>query len=159
MNQSATALKALMLDMLEQICHQPGSDISATQQMGVNLTNAVKREGVVIIQNQNVEVLYHIIPRITQAIRLCDSMVLNVSAIAPPEPLQIEVQTEKDPIRACCSYLFDRGTTWESMQSLLKQRYLAFIMDQFKTKVEAASFLGIGGPYLSKLTAEKEGVP
>jgi hypothetical protein len=37
-------------------------DVHATQQMGVNMSNAVKREGVVIIQNQNVEVLARIIP-------------------------------------------------------------------------------------------------
>jgi hypothetical protein len=31
-------------------------DVHATQQMGVNMSNAVKREGGVIIQNQNIEV-------------------------------------------------------------------------------------------------------
>ena len=57
--QMIAELKTLLLEMLES-AFQNG-EVHATQQMGVNMSNAVKREGVVIIQNQNVEVYtpYH----------------------------------------------------------------------------------------------------
>ena len=59
--QKVTELKTLLLEILESAFPENG-DVYATQQMGVNVSNAVKREGVVI-RNQNVEVLARIICR------------------------------------------------------------------------------------------------
>ncbi len=53
-------VKLLLMDVLES-AFQTG-DVHATQQLGVNMTQAVKRDGVVIIQNQNVEVYARIMP-------------------------------------------------------------------------------------------------
>ena len=70
--QAIADLKALLLEILES-AFQNG-DVHATQQMGVNMSNAVKREGVVIIQNQNVEVLARIMPSMVKTLKLCDAM-------------------------------------------------------------------------------------
>jgi hypothetical protein len=38
------------------------------------------------------------------------------------------------------------------MQELMKARYLEYVMGQFKTKTDAAKWLGIGSTYLCKLS-------
>ena len=50
--QAIADLKALVLEMLEGAFQ--GGEVHATQQLGVNMSNAVKREGGVIIQNQKI---------------------------------------------------------------------------------------------------------
>jgi hypothetical protein len=51
--------------------------VHATQQMGVNMSNAVKREGVVIIQNQNVEVY----ARIPQHLLVKDGLPFRIQIV------------------------------------------------------------------------------
>ena len=68
-------LKTLLLEILES-AFQNG-DVHATQQMGVNMTNAVKREGVVIIQNQNIEV--H--ARIPQHLLIKDGLTFKIQIV------------------------------------------------------------------------------
>jgi len=70
--QMIAELKTLLLEILES-AFQNG-DVHAIQQMGVNMSNAVKREGVVIIQNQNVEVYARIMPLMVKTLKLCDAM-------------------------------------------------------------------------------------
>ena len=160
MPAAATEMKAILLEILE-MAFQP-ADVTATQQMGVNMSNAVKREGVVIIQNQNVEVYARIMPSMVKALRLCDSFEPAV-AIAY-EPLQIvKGETEGNPendladtIQRVCRSMFDHDYRLETAQSVLKESYLEYVISQFKTKREAAEFLGVGATYLSKMTAGKE---
>lgn len=148
-------MKMLLLGMLET-AFQP-ADIQATQQMGVNMSNAVKRDGVVIIQNQNVEVYSRIMPSMVKALRLCDSF--EAIEITPPcQPLQIEAQPQdnekdQDPINECCAFMHEQGISWEDMQSLMKSRYAEFVVDHEGTKTKAAKFLKIGPTYLSKITS------
>ena len=140
-------MKAILLDILEQT-FQP-ADVTATQQMGVSMSSAVKRDGVVIIQNQNVEVYARIMPQMVRALRLCDSFVPAVVIGEIPKALPPPVI---DPVGDCCEFLFAEGITWEEMQTLMKSRYLDFVIQKFSTKSEAAGFLGVGPAYLSKLT-------
>jgi hypothetical protein len=51
--------------------------VHATQQMGVNMSNAVKREGVVIIQNQNIEVY----ARIPQHLLIKDGLTFKIQIV------------------------------------------------------------------------------
>ena len=152
-------MKAILLEILEQ-AFQP-ADVTATQQMGVNMTNAVKRDGVVIIQNQNVEVYARIMPAMVRALRLCDSFEPAV-AIAY-EPLQIVRSETKgnpegclDPLETACEWMLKRGDKWKDAQTAFINQYLKCVIAHFKTKREAAEFLGVGPTYLSKMTADKE---
>ena len=155
---AANEMKAILLEILE-MAFQP-ADVTATQQMGVNMSNAVKREGVVIIQNQNVEVYARIMPSMVKALRLCDSFEPAVAVAY--EPLQIvKGETEGNPdladiIQRVCRSMFDHEYRLETAQSVLKESYLEYVISQFKTKREAAEFLGVGATYLSKMTAGKE---
>jgi hypothetical protein len=157
MMQMLAELKMLLLEVLES-AFQNG-DVHATQQMGVNMSNAVKREGVVIIQNQNVEVLARIMPSMVKTLKLCDAMESSwrsqdAITIAPqqaqlPPPKD---EDDTDPIDACCAWLYENRLQWQDMQDLMKTRYLEYVINRSRTKTEAAKWLGVGSTYLSKLS-------
>jgi hypothetical protein len=150
-------VKLLLMDVLES-AFQTG-DVHATQQLGVNMTQAVKRDGVVIIQNQNVEVYARIMPLVVKALKTCDSL----EAQRCDEPaLQIEPQcrqlpppaddVDSDPIESCCAWLYENHIRWQDMQDLMRSRYLAYVVSRCRTKNEAAAWLGVGSTYLCKLS-------
>ena len=155
--QMIAELKMLLLEILES-AFQNG-DVHATQQMGVNMSNAVKREGVVIIQNQNVEVLARIMPSMVKTLKLCDAMESSwrsqgAITIEPQQP-QLPPpgdEDDTDPIEACCAWMFENRTQWQDMQDLMKARYLEYVINRFNTKTEAAKWLGVGSTYLCKLS-------
>jgi hypothetical protein len=155
--QMIAELKTLLLEILES-AFQNG-DVQATQQMGVNMSNAVKREGVVIIQNQNVEVLARIMPSMVKTLKLCDAMESNwrrqVAITIDPQQPQLRppvVEDDTDPVESCCAWLYENHTKWQDMQDLMKARYLEYVIGRFKTKTEAARWLGVGSTYLCKLS-------
>ena len=155
--QMVAELKLLLLEILES-AFQNG-DVHATQQMGVNMSNAVKREGVVIIQNQNVEVLARIMPSMVKTLKLCDALEESWRsqveiAMAPRHPLlpPPEDDSDSDPVDACCAWLYKNRIQWQDMQDLMKARYLDYVIGRFKTKTEAARWLGVGSTYLCKLS-------
>jgi len=155
--QTIAEIKMLLLEILES-AFQSG-DVNATQQMGVNMTNAVKREGVVIIQNQNVEVYARIMPLMVKTLKLCDAVESSwrgqASIELEPQQKQLPLPADDDdpdPIEACCSWLYDNHIQWQDMQDLMKARYLAYVIGRFKTKTEAAKWLGVGSTYLCKLS-------
>jgi hypothetical protein len=155
--QAIADLKSLVLEMLQGAFQ--GGDVQAIQQMGVNISNAVKREGVVIIQNQNVEVYARIMPLMVKALKLCDAAESswrsqNVIDLEPqqqmlPKPSEDD---DTDPIEACCAWLYENHINWQDMQDLMKARYLEHVIGHFRTKAEAAKWLGVGSTYLSKLS-------
>jgi hypothetical protein len=155
--QPITEIKTLLLEILES-AFQSG-EVNATQQMGVNMTNAVKREGVVIIQNQNVEVYSRIMPLMVKTLKLCDaaeSSWRRQEAIEiEPQPRQLPPPVENpdaDPVEACCAWMYDNHVQWQEMQDIMKARYLEYVIGRFKTKTEAARWLGVGNTYLCKLS-------
>jgi len=145
-----------MLEMLSQ-AFQP-SDVQANQQMGINLSNAVKRDGgVVIVQNQNVEVYARIVPTMVKVLQALDD--LEEPLQLPPVALQLPAPTieeDEDPIDACCAFMFEQRIPWKPMQELMQARYLEYVTGRFKTKTEAAKMLEVGSTYLCKLTNKKE---
>jgi hypothetical protein len=157
MMQMIAELKMLLLEILES-AFQNG-DVHATQQMGVNMSNAVKREGVVIIQNQNVEVLARIMPSMVKTLKLCDAMesswrrqVAITTDMQQPQLPPPVVEDDTDPVESCCAWLYENHTKWQDMQDLMKARYLEYVINRFKTKTEAAKWLGVGSTYLCKLS-------
>ena len=155
--QAIAELKTLLLEILES-AFQNG-EVHATQQMGVNMSNAVKREGVVIIQNQNVEVLARIMPSMVKTLKLCDAMESSWrgQAAIELEPQQKQLpppvnQEPADPIEACCAWLYENHINWQAMQDLMKARYLEYVIGRSRTKTAAAKWLGVGNTYLCRLS-------
>ena len=153
--QSMYDMKLLLLEILENAFSI--DNIQATQQMGVNMSNAVKRDGMVIIQNQNVEVYARIMPNMVKALKLCDALEHQVEIKAIPQPTVQSLignnEEDPDPINECCSWMFENNINWEDMQDLMKRRYAEYVVPKFKTKKEAAKFLNVGSTYLSRITA------
>jgi hypothetical protein len=158
--QNISDLKLLLLQIIEDSFQQE-PNIQATQQMGINMSNAVKKDGVVIIQNQNVEIYSKIIPSLVKALKMCDALQEINRSIVYKEPIEIEppieiqkspVAIDSDPVNDFCSWMFEHNLKWSEMQDLVKSRYLEFILTKFSTKNEAAKWLGVGGTYLCKLT-------
>lgn len=152
--QAIADLKLILFDMLEAAFKQAnnGNDINLSQQLGVNMSNTVKKDGVVIIQNQNLEIYHNIIPPMVKALKLCDAIEVSQPAsqilqIQAPEP-----DTDTDPIEECCAFLYEQNICWEDMQDLMKARYATFVIAQKETKIEAAKMLKIQPTYLSKIT-------
>jgi hypothetical protein len=155
--QMLADLKTLILEIMESMFQ--GGDVHATQQMGINMTNAVKREGVLIIQNQNVEVYARIMPSMVKMLKLCDAIESSwrsqVGIRVEPEPKQLPPpakENDTDPIDACCAWLFENHVKWQDMQDLMRARYLDYVIDRSKTKTEAARWLGGGSTYLCRLS-------
>ena len=154
MPAAANEMKAILLEILE-LAFQP-ADVTATQQMGVNMSNAVKRDGVVIIQHQNVEVYARIMPSMVRALRLCDSFEPAVAIAYEPMQIAEEDKDSADILDRACKWLYEHEYRWEAAQDAFKDHYLGWVVGKFKTKREAAEFLGVGATYLSKMTAGKE---
>lgn len=156
--QTISDLKMLLLQIIEDSFQQE-PNIQATQQMGVNISNAVKKDGVVIIQNQNLEIYARIMPLMVKALRTCDileaqqkTIVIEKKELPPPEPILLPEETDTDPIEDCCSWFFENNIKYTDMLDLMKKRYLDYVVGKTATKKEAAQRLDIGATYLSKLT-------
>lgn len=146
------AIRNIMLELLEMMFQAP--DVSATQQMGVQLSNAVKREGVVIIQNQNVEVMARIGPSVLKVIRMCEEIAdrrLEPLVLEAPRQPEVLPMASENPVRAACEYFFERGTKWEEMQDTMRTHYINYVVDHCGTRREAAEMMGVGPTYLSKM--------
>lgn len=157
MMQTLTDLKMLLLEIMESAFQ--GGDVHATQQMGVNVSSAMKREGMVIIQNQNVEVYARIMPSMVKALKLCDAIesgsrsAMEIKADPPLRQLPSSSrEAHPDPMEACCAWMFENQVGWQDMQDLMRARYLEYVTGQFKTKTDAAKWLGVGSTYLCKLS-------
>ena len=149
-------IRNIMLEILEMMFQAP--DVTATQQMGVQMSNAMREKGVVIIQNQNVEVMARIGPPVLKVIRMLEEI-----ADKRLEPVTVEISQQQlqlaepkrmtpvDSINEACAQMFERGINWDAMQDLMKSRYIEYVVDHFGTKREAAEFLGVGPTYLSKM--------
>lgn len=145
-------LKNTILEMMESAFQN--SDINPTQQMGVSMSNTIREKGVVIIQNQSIEVYSRIFLKMVRVLKLCDSIETPRLELLPPLIAE-EVIVSDDPIDECCKWLFENNINWDAMQDLMKARYLEYVVSQFKTKTEAAKMLDVGSTYLCKLTKPK----
>ena len=152
--QMIADMKELIMEIISTTVQEP-TNIQATQQMGVSLSNAVKREGVVIIQNQNVEVISRIVPSLVNMLRMCDSLEKQLHhepVMIQHEPVITQHQLVEDPVNSCCEWMFENNIKFKDMQEIMKSRYLEYVISQYDTKAKAARKLGIGSTYLSKLT-------
>jgi hypothetical protein len=164
-------LKATLFEVLETGTQQ-GPEITATQQLGIQMTNAARRDGVTIIQNQNVQVMSRIMPLMVKALKYCDSIEHNYMRLlrsrikSDPEVIDVSPDQldcmindkpveEDDPIEKCCQHFFERGVQWEDFQDQMKQRYLAYVYRQYRTKKETAQRLKIGETYMIKLSKQR----
>jgi hypothetical protein len=161
MTKSLMDLKTVLYDMLTTLTKNDteGDPVAITQQLGIQMSKAVQRDGVNVIQLQNVH-LSRIVPHLIDGMKLIDSIALGT----PQEVIElkqiehvVEEEEDDDPIDSCCKFMYDQGIKWKEMQELMKARYAEFVRGEFDHGSEAADFLGIQRTYYSKvLRAAKE---
>jgi hypothetical protein len=151
--QSLSAIKEILFDLLSDSVKDT-SNVTAQQNLGVQLSNAVKKEGVVIIQNQNVEVLNVIIPKVIQALRIIDSV--NQLPDCGPVVIEHEPESFMDVETAYLEHMFKNNWKWDMVFATFKMAYVKHVVNHFETQKDAADHLGIQASYLSKLLKEKD---
>lgn len=135
---------------------QGDSPIKATQNMGVAMSNAIKKEGVTIIQMQNV-VSKTVIHHVTEALRLLDTMELEQRLGEIEEAEAVEEVPQIEDTRATVEDFFDAAIqTGMSLDDLCKKvggMYLLAMLDRYEVN-EARRRLRIRQPRFDALLEE-----
>lgn len=158
-------LKPVLYELLTNACMQDsGASGEITQNLGVSLTNAVKREGVNIIQIQNVK-LDSIVPQIVVALKMVDQLVqreaITVKQIEMKEEeveakaiehVPKDVDDDTDPIEELCDFMYEQKMNWNKVSDLIKVRYVEFLKGKVGNTKKAMEFLEVSATsyYLAK---------
>lgn len=135
-------------------------DVAANQSMGVNLTSAVKKDGVNIIQLQNVKAIGKITTHVVEALRE-----LDVIEIEAQPPVLIEHQPEYKPtveeaLTALSKQLVVAGLNIQQVCAVMRHGAATAALELYHNNAErAATALDIKASYvrsLSRLPSELE---
>jgi hypothetical protein len=131
--------------------------INATQQMGVSLSNTIKKDGVMIIQMQNV-VSKTVIKHVTEALKLLDAMeleqrIIDVTPVGEETP-QIEDSGEPT-IRDFLNEAVEAGIPLDLLCRKVGGMYLLAVLDKYEED-EARRRLKIREPRFTALKREAE---
>ena len=172
MTKSLMDLKNVLYEMLTTLTqngNKQDDPVQVTQQLGVQMSKAVQKDGVNIIQLQNVHMSL-VVPHLIEGMKLIDELAFELPkefvqvkqithAPIQIEPIDADEEEDDDPIDTCCKFLYDQKIQWKEMQELMKARYAEYIRGEFEHVGEGADFLGIQRTYYSKiLRAAKEEV-
>lgn len=113
------------------------SDPNITQNMGVAMSNAFKKGGVVNVISQNI-VIQKVCPKIVDLLQFADQLEHEQAVI---EVKQIEYT--EDPIERCCEHLFDEDMTWKEFRKVMKERYFNHVNSRWHSSAKAALFLDV----------------
>jgi len=102
MSMDLAPLRGILYDILTADEGKNGGDVTATQKMGLELSNSVKKDGVTVVQIQSV-VNVQVIKKVTEALRFLDehqrdldtvrvleAEVEEAKALPPPAPNIVE---------------------------------------------------------------------
>lgn len=133
-------------NVLYEILTDDGTDtdegaVKATQNMGVSVTNSMKKSGINIIQMQSV-VNKKVVNKVVKALSLIDD-------IKNHSPAKADIQIET--IFAVIEWLADQNLTLNEFLTGMKRAYVEAIVNRHDTRTEAAKVLGIQRTYLSRL--------
>jgi len=129
-------------------------DISMDQKMNLALSNAVKKDGVNIIQLQNMEIIQATISNAMDAIRILDEIQFapNVIDVVPQEEPDDAIPFES--IKELLITFIRNGITYKDFISAMKRAYVLCAISEFPTKKDAAICLDLS--YNSMLNVEKD---
>jgi hypothetical protein len=166
MTKSLMDLKAVLYDMLTAVTQngENANPAKVTQQLGIQMSKAVQKDGINVIQLQNIH-LNTVIPHLIEGMKLIDELQLTMRRDEIIEMKQIEMKQiemkpiemkpeeveELDAIDAACKFLHNQSIGWKEMQELMRTRYAMYIRTQFETYKEGADFLGLQRTYFSKI--------
>lgn len=152
-------IKSKLYDLLAIACCEKEEDNGdkITQNLGISMTNAVRKGGVINIINQSITI-QRIVPKVIEIMR-------SVDALEYVEPLEIEhpkaeilqIEHLQDPVEEMCEFYFKEKYTWKEFREATKLRYFDYVRRNTDSNREAARFLNVGRSYISKNLPEEEG--
>jgi len=120
MNSELVELKELMYDTLtlEESNATDEKSIAAHQNMGVQLTNAVKKEGVTIVQMQNV-INKQVTINLVKALKLIDKLQDNSNTIEISSGKALQI--DDNVIKCVLDYLINEVSTLKEFDLRMRQ--------------------------------------
>jgi hypothetical protein len=136
---------------------QEEQKILANQIMGVNMTKAVQRDGVNILQLQNIKAIGKVTNQAVMALKQLDALDGAMLELEHKAPLQLEAPAEESPpvlhetLRTLCGQLLDEDKlNLRDMVHLLRYALAVIASERYPTDL-AANRLGIKATYVRAL--------
>lgn len=162
MNPESKALvRQQVYDLLQDLANQEtATDINPTQNMGVNLSQAIKKDGVNIFQIQNVKIGITI-NKLVQIMKILDE-----DKEDEPIPVQPKVVSENligynpSSLKEMFQSFFDQQLDVRSVSDIFKVGYIDFLaskLGSIKQAVKVADF-GQSSYHVAKKRLESKGI-
>ena len=132
-------------------------DTKISQKLGIAMTNAVAKGGVINLINQNIS-FQKVIPKIVEIVREVDRLEYEEVELISKTPL-IEFKEAKalpDPVEDCCKFFYEQRFQWKEFRDTMRMRYMDYVRKQCKTNQEAARFLNVHNSYVTKNVREAQ---
>jgi hypothetical protein len=169
-------LRNTLYRLLEAATQDDGNgdnNVQAHQAMGVQLTNAMRKDGVNIIQLQNVKAIGRVTSTTVQALRELDALEVGYTEaqlLPAPEvhqavtveeaPAQLEYNpTVEEALMYLCKALLGAGLTVQDMVKVIRYGAAHAALSHHGNNIQAAAeALGVKTGYLHVLKRERPGV-
>lgn len=132
-------------------------DTKISQKLGIAMTNAVAKGGVINLINQNIS-FQKVIPKIVEIVREVDRLEYEEVELISKTPLIEfkEVKALPDPVEDCCKFFYEQRFQWKEFRDTMRMRYMDYVRKQCKTNQEAARFLNVHNSYVTKNVREAQ---
>lgn len=133
---------------------EPMPEIKANQMLGVNMTKAVQREGVNIIQVQNVKAIGKITNQAVQALREVDALEAGYTELTVrEEPALIEYKpTVAEALKSLCTELAKAGCSLQDAAHVIKYGVAMATLELYGGNADrAGEMLGVKPGYVKSL--------
>lgn len=130
--------------MVAASAFEEGGDSHISQNMGVAMTAAVRKGGVVNVISQSIAIS-KVYPKMIDLLRFADQLEQDESVIEVKQIEHIE-----DPVERCCQYFYENEIEWREFRDIMRIRYIDYVRRQSKTNAEAAKFLNVHNSYVTK---------
>ena len=147
-------LKENMYDILDmEDDDKDETNITANQGMGVQLTNAMKKDGVNIIQMQNV-VNKKVTTNVVKSLRLIDKLMMgNIQTTSVTEAKKPNRITMEHVLQVI-EWLANKNLSLKNLDQLIRGMYVQEMVSKLGTTIKAAEVLDVSQSQVSKLKRE-----
>lgn len=166
------ALRNSLYQLLEAATQEEGNgdnSVQAHQALGVQLTNAMRKDGVNIIQMQNIKAIGRITSTTVQALRELDQLEAQdaeiiirhaeVPALPDAEPAQLEYNPPlEDALSYICRAMLGAGLDIKGIVKVIRYGAAMEAVALLGSNTSAAKALGVNTGYVSVLKRERPAV-
>lgn len=142
-------IKPIIYDIFKLLSSSNDCAIDATQNLGVSLTNSVKKEGVNIIQIQNVK-SESVIPKLIDVLQILDQVDTAPKMIPHQDAEVIQIEASDNPIDNMAQYIIDNKINVKRISDILKIRVYDLLVTDL-TQENALKEMGITRGAISQI--------